>query len=150
MFLHNKKELNNMSSPKVGVGIFVVKNNRILLGKRKNSHGSGKWSLPGGHVEYAEDYFDTCYRELSEETGCTSESFDKVGFSQDFFGKDKHYITLYFVTSGNHFPENVENMEPEKCEGWQWFKKEDLPPDNELFCKTSEFIHLPWIWNYLT
>ena len=27
--------------PKVGVGVIVIKDNKVLLGKRKNSHGEG-------------------------------------------------------------------------------------------------------------
>lgn len=39
-------------SPKVGIGVIVRKDNQILLGKRKNSHGDGCWAFPGGHLEY--------------------------------------------------------------------------------------------------
>jgi 8-oxo-dGTP diphosphatase len=35
--------------PKVGVGVCIVKDNKVLLGKRKNSHGDGTWAFPGGH-----------------------------------------------------------------------------------------------------
>jgi 8-oxo-dGTP diphosphatase len=28
---------------KVGVGIAIVKGNKVLLGKRKNTHGDGTW-----------------------------------------------------------------------------------------------------------
>jgi len=40
--------------PKVGVGVIIVKNNKILFGKRKNAHGEGSWSFPGGHLEFKE------------------------------------------------------------------------------------------------
>ena len=36
--------------PRVGVGVVVIKNNRLLLGKRKGAHGAGEWSFAGGHI----------------------------------------------------------------------------------------------------
>ncbi len=39
---------NDKLKPRVGVGVAVVKNNRILLGRRKGTHGDGAWSFAGG------------------------------------------------------------------------------------------------------
>jgi len=44
----------NQQVPRVGVNVFVVKKNRLLLGKRKNCYGAGEWGLPGGHLEFRE------------------------------------------------------------------------------------------------
>jgi 8-oxo-dGTP diphosphatase len=38
--------------PKVGVGIIVLQEGKVLLGKRKNSHGEGTWAFGGGHLEW--------------------------------------------------------------------------------------------------
>lgn len=54
---------------RVGVAVVVRRAGKILLGKRKGSHGAGTWALPGGHVELGEDPVITAFRELVEELG---------------------------------------------------------------------------------
>lgn len=51
------------------VGAVIVKDNRILLVKRKYPPGRGKWSIPGGVVEPGEKLDRAALRELEEETG---------------------------------------------------------------------------------
>ncbi len=29
--------------PKVGIGVIIIKDGKVLLGKRKNAHGEGMW-----------------------------------------------------------------------------------------------------------
>ena len=59
------------SYPRVGVGVvlFCVQTGEILVGKRKGSHGSGQWALPGGALEWKETSSSCAKRELREETG---------------------------------------------------------------------------------
>src|SRR3989344_8808484 len=59
----------NKSLPKVGIGIFLIKDGHILLGRRKGSHGEGEYALPGGHFELGESFEDCVLRELAEEAG---------------------------------------------------------------------------------
>ena len=47
---HNDDDLR----PKVGVGVMVLKNGKVLIGKRKGAHVAGEWAWPGGHLEYME------------------------------------------------------------------------------------------------
>lgn len=55
--------------PIVGVGAVIIENGTILLEKRKNDPGRGKWSIPGGLVELGESLEQTVIREVKEETG---------------------------------------------------------------------------------
>ncbi|HHH80313.1 MAG TPA: NUDIX hydrolase, partial [Thermoplasmatales archaeon] len=55
--------------PSVTVDGIVTKNNEILLIKRKNNPFKGRWSLPGGFVNYGEKVEDAVIREVKEETG---------------------------------------------------------------------------------
>jgi len=51
----------------------IIKNNKILLVKRKFEPCKGEWSLPGGFIEIDENPEDACLRELKEETGLIAE-----------------------------------------------------------------------------
>ncbi|MDQ7809278.1 NUDIX domain-containing protein [Amycolatopsis sp. A133] len=50
-------------------GIAFDDQGRLLLIRRVNDPGSGRWSLPGGRVEPGESDETAVVRELSEETG---------------------------------------------------------------------------------
>ena len=54
--------------PIVGVGAVIICDGRILLERRKNDPGKGKWSIPGGLVELGESTEQTVIREVKEET----------------------------------------------------------------------------------
>ncbi|MDJ0274725.1 MAG: NUDIX hydrolase [Nitrososphaerota archaeon] len=58
-----------MRWPIPAVGLFVVKDGRVLLVRRGNEPGRGKWSLPGGRVRFGERSEDAAVREMREETG---------------------------------------------------------------------------------
>jgi len=112
--------------PKVGVGVIVIKDGKVLLGKRKNSHGEGTWSLPGGHLEFNEGLEECAQREVFEEAGVRIKNIRMGTFTNDIFEKEgKHYITLFVVSEFDSG--EVEVREPEKCEKWRWFEWNDLP-----------------------
>ena len=57
--------------PRVGMGVLIVRDNRVLLGRRRGSHGAGFYAAPGGHVEAGETLAACARREVWEETGLT-------------------------------------------------------------------------------
>ncbi len=57
--------------PVVGIGIVIIHDGKIVLIKRGNEPGKGKWSIPGGLVELGEHLEDTVIREAKEETQLT-------------------------------------------------------------------------------
>jgi 8-oxo-dGTP diphosphatase len=114
------------SRPLVGVAVVVCKNDKFLLGKRKNSHGAGCWQFPGGHLEFDESLEDCARREVFEETGITIRNIRFGPFTNDLFKPEqKHYITLFVVADHESGEETVK--EPDKCECWGWFAPDDLP-----------------------
>jgi len=58
----------HFTDPKVGVGVLVVDQGKILLVKRKMNPEQGKWSLPAGFLDYGENPKETAEREVFEET----------------------------------------------------------------------------------
>jgi 8-oxo-dGTP diphosphatase len=56
------------TDPKVGVGVFVVHDGKILLVQRRMRPEIGKWSIPAGFVDQGEDPQETAVREAREET----------------------------------------------------------------------------------
>jgi len=117
--------------PGVGVGVLITRNKRILLGKRKNSHGEGTWAPPGGHLEWYESVSSCAKREVKEETGLDIVVLtpNSVATTNDFFPEDgKHYVTL-FVKGYNHLQE-PKVMEPDKCEEWKWYDWREIPKLN--------------------
>jgi 8-oxo-dGTP diphosphatase len=111
--------------PLVGVAAIVVKNGRVLLGKRLNAHGAGTWAFPGGHLEFNETIEACAVREVREETGICIRNIRRGPYTNDIFAaEDKHYVTL-FVTADYDSGEPAVK-EPQKCAKWQW---SPWPPD---------------------
>lgn len=59
----------HFTDPKVGVGVLVVQEGRLLLVRRTMKPEIGKWSIPAGYLDAGEDPKATAVREAFEETG---------------------------------------------------------------------------------
>ena len=104
----------------------MVKDNRVLLGKRKNAHGAGTWQFPGGHLEFNESIEDCAKRETLEETGIHIKPIRFGPYTNDIFEEEQmHYVTLFVIAE--HDSGIVEVREPERCERWGWFEWPHLP-----------------------
>ena len=110
--------------PLIGVAVIVIKNGKVLLGKRKNSHGDGTWAFPGGHLEFNESIEECARREVWEETGMRITNLRYGPYTNDVFsGEDRHYVTLFVLADFASGEPGVK--EPDKCEEWRWY---DWPP----------------------
>ncbi|MFA5303417.1 MAG: NUDIX hydrolase [Candidatus Nanoarchaeia archaeon] len=123
--------------PKVGVGVVVIKEGEVLLGKRKNAHGEGSWSFPGGHLELNEEIEECAKREVMEETGMLIKNLRRGSYTNDIFREEnKHYVTLIIIS--DYDSGEVKVMEPDKCEKWEWFSWNNLP--QPLFLPVSNLL----------
>ena len=84
-----------MHNPLIGVGIIITHNNQVLLIQRKNAHGAGSWSTPGGHLAFGESPEERAARELLQEVNLTCGDIQFVAITNDIFeSPGKHYITI--------------------------------------------------------
>ncbi|MDD2907352.1 MAG: NUDIX domain-containing protein [Candidatus Gracilibacteria bacterium] len=114
------------NSVRVGIGVFVIKDDKILLGYRTNTHGGGNWGLTGGHLEFMESFEDCAIRETLEETNIKIKDVKVLGITNDFFtDKNKHYVSIFL--KGNYESGDLKIMEPDKFEKWEWFSLDNLP-----------------------
>lgn len=116
----------NSKIVRVGVGAIVRKDRRVLLGKRKGSHGEGYWAFPGGHLEFGESFEDCAAREVMEETSLVVKNTRFAALTNDIFEQEnKHYITVFMLC--DYKSGVVRNVESHKCEKWEWFTWNKLP-----------------------
>lgn len=112
---------------RVGTAVLIYRDSKLLLGKRRGSHGAGTYSLPGGHVDWGEVPVQSASREVVEETGMEVIKIwpdDTTPWVNTFFEEGKQYITLFFNAKCDGEPRV---MEPEKCESWDWYGPSELP-----------------------
>lgn len=134
----------------VGVGIFLEKGGKVLLGRRHEDpekadselSGEGTWTLPGGGMKYRESPEETACREVKEETDIVikEEDLEKVSVTDDRT-EDAHFITIGFFC--DTFQGEAEVMEPEEIVQWKWFDTDNLPsplfkPSEKLIEKVKE------------
>lgn len=118
---------------KVGIGVFIFKDKKFLMGKRLGSHGEGCWSVPGGHLEFGESFAQTAEREVLEETGLRIKNIRFGAVTNDYFEKEgKHYVTIWMLSDYESGEATI--LELDKYVDQDWFDFDTLP--SPLF--------LPW------
>ena len=125
--------------PQVGMGVLVMRRGRVLLGRRRGSHGEGFYAAPGGHVEFGESFEQAARREVLEETGLEIADLRLLSVGNYFFNRDdgeRHYIDVDFVCEAQ--AGEAQLMEPGKCDGWEWYDLDHLP--QPLFIVTRRMI----------
>ncbi|MBI2578558.1 MAG: NUDIX domain-containing protein [Candidatus Aenigmarchaeota archaeon] len=111
--------------PLVGVGCQIIQGNKILLGRRKGSHGEGEWSGFGGHVEFGETLEECAKREVKEEVGLEVGNLRLLCISDIMKYGKKHYVDVEFtakIKSGKPRIVDKENISELK-----WFDLKNLP-----------------------
>ena len=83
--------------PVVGVGAVIVCDGKLLLEKRKNEPGKGKWSIPGGLVELGESVEQTVVREVEEETGLEVEKPEHIDVVDNIIRDESSRVKYHFV-----------------------------------------------------
>lgn len=132
------------NTPCVGVGIFLVdqKKERLLLGRRIDS---GLYGLPGGWIEFGEEWEECSSRELKEETGITKppSSFKHI-YTLNYHDPDKNFhavsCVMYCAVEESDLYD-LDNKEPNKCYGWFWINVSEMRSmSDQLFPPLRKFV----------
>lgn len=128
-----------------GVGVFILKDNKVLLGKRHDDpekadselHGAGTWTMPGGKLHFGETFEQAAIREVEEEIGIviSPEKLELISIANDRV-EDAHFITIGFLL--HEFEGEPKIMEPEEITEWQWFDLNNLP--EKVFFPSAEIL----------
>jgi 8-oxo-dGTP diphosphatase len=116
----------------VGFGIMLLKDGKVLLGKRHEDpvkassllNGAGKWTMPGGKLHFGESFEDGARREVQEETGIYLKSAEVTCINNDMV-EDAHFVTIGLLAES--FIGDAKVMEPDEITEWRWFGLDDLP-----------------------
>jgi len=112
--------------PKVGVGVLVIRDNKILLGDRRNPDGTRHWTVPGGKMEFCESFEQCALREIEEEIGLKIELIDRtpIAVTNDIHVSN-HYVTLFL--RAKYVSGDPEVKEKQTFNSWKWFSLDNLP-----------------------
>ena len=116
----------------VGFGVMILKDGKVLLGKRNDDpekassalHGEGTWTMPGGKLHFGETFEQGAQREVMEETGIKTNRMKLISLANNIV-PDAHFVTVGFLC--DDFSGEPEVMEPEEITEWQWFDTNNLP-----------------------
>jgi ADP-ribose pyrophosphatase YjhB (NUDIX family) len=127
---------------KTGVGVMLLKDNKVLLGHRVNKakdtggiYEPDSWTFPGGKQEYNETVLETAIRETKEETNLDLKEL-YVYTATDEFQPDRHFVTIGVISSS--YEGELKVMEPDKINEWKWFDLNDLP--NNIYTPSKNMI----------
>lgn len=119
---------------RVGFGVMILKDEKILLGKRHDDpekasslmHGEGTWTMPGGKMHFGESFEDACARETLEETGIKIDpkKLKLISLTNNPL-PDVHFVTVGFLYLDPEDEPKV--MEPDEITEWKWFSLDNLP-----------------------
>jgi len=115
-----------------GVGIMLLKDGKVLLGKRNDDpkkadsllHGESTWTCPGGKLDFGERIVDAAKKELLEETGIKANDLKLISVTNEIV-HDAHFVTIGFLCKD--FESEPKIMEPEEITEWKWFSLNKLP-----------------------
>ena len=112
-------------TPKVGVGVVIIRDGKFLLLQRSMtvSHGQGKWSVVGGHVELGETVRHAATREVEEEVGVEIAFVTTLGWAECML-PEYHSISVFI--QADILCGEPEILEPEKADALGFFTYAEL------------------------
>src|SRR3989344_1445749 len=115
----------NEKIPRIGIGVIVTRNGKILLGERLAGHGAGPFETPGGHLEVGETIEEGAEREVFEETNIDTIGVIGIVSLGNDIAFDKHYVSIGILTE--YRSGDIRDAEPKNSRNWKWYDINNLP-----------------------
>jgi ADP-ribose pyrophosphatase YjhB (NUDIX family) len=109
-------------------GAVVVRDGRVLLGRRAVEPALGAWDIPGGFLEPWEHPAECAVREVAEETGLQVRLTQLLSVVVDTYQERVYTLNLYYlaeVVGGDEQP-------ADDLAELRWFAPHELPTPAEL------------------
>jgi len=127
------------SNPVPGAQALVVRDGRVLLGRRRDDPGAGRWDIPGGFLQEGEEALAALRRELLEETGLEIEPVEFLGtWNEEYW--DRTVLCLTWLAR----PVGGEERAGDDLVELRWFAPDALPKPDELAFPT--FVEILGLW----
>ena len=125
-------------NPYPGVVVIIEQECKVLLGKRASgSFQAGKWCLPGGFIEFDENFIFAAIREVKEETNLDIEVKSILNVSSNFLSSDLHTLVVTLVASVlKGIPKPGDDIED-----LRWFHISENLPDMAFHADTYVIKH---------
>jgi len=122
----------------VAVLCYVVKDNRVLLIRKKRGFGVGKLNAPGGRVESGETFEQAAIRECEEETGVRPLNLEYRGFVEFYSVNDEPDWVVHVFVAKDFRGELRESDEAKPV----WCKLNELPYEHMW---EDDYYWLPYV-----
>lgn len=120
----------------VDLHLVLLKDRSVLLGRRLGlKFGAGLYHVPAGHLEPDETVIDGIIREAREEIGIELHPNDLDLAYMMHYRSDSDRLSLFF--RANQWRGSIENLEPDKCAGWEWHATDALPENMVQYARQA-------------
>ncbi len=113
-----------MSVTRVGVGVMIVREGRVLLARRVSGQRPGWWGWIGGKLEFGETLQECVKREAREEAGVEVTNLRLLCISS-LIVEGQHWIDVELL--GDIATGEPRAAAPDELTGWAWHPIDDLP-----------------------
>jgi 8-oxo-dGTP diphosphatase len=122
--------------PGLGVGLVILRDDKILLYKRVNPPEAGYWNIVGGKVDHMEPAEEAARREAEEETGLKIGRIVRIGVTEQIIDADRqHWMSILYLARDVEGEPQL--TEPDKLSDFGWFALTDLPTPLSAFTKAA-------------